>query len=397
LNRVKILAHMKIAIIGAGLTGLVAGYRLSQKGHEIIIFEKSNDIGGLMGGFKIGDTSLEKAYHHIFATDAYIIALANELGLADKLKWHNEKTALYFDGQVYPFMGLVDLLKFTPLDLVSKIRLGLVKVWLQYDNNWQKYESISATTWMKKWCGQRAYDVIWKPLLQGKFHDKYEKVSMAWLWARIHTRGNSSKLGYFEGGFRIIADELAKRIKENEGDIKLNSEIDLKNIEHIFDKVIYTGASKEISYLGAVCVVFTSSQSLSPHYWHNINDTDSPFLCFIQHTNMVDKKNYDGKNVYYLGTYVPNDGELMTKSDTEIKKLFFDYLKNIFPKFSKVDDAWVFKFKNAQHIVTKNYQIPKSKISKKVYQANFAQIYPEDRGTNFAVREGEKIARIVLD
>jgi len=394
---------MKIAIIGAGLTGLVAGYRLSQKGHKVTIFEKGSDIGGLMGGFKIGNTSLEKAYHHIFSTDNYIIDLAKELGIFDKLSWHEEKTAIYFDKQTYPFMGAIDLLKFKPLDIFSKIRLGLVKIWLQKDNNWQKYENELAYVWMKKWCGEKAYKVIWEPLLRGKFHDKYKEVSMAWLWARIHTRGNSNKLGYFEGGFRIITDEISKRILKNKGKILLNYELNPSKSpldRGDFDKILYTGASKEIDYLGAICVVFTSKQSLSKYYWHNINDSQSPFLALIQHTNLIDKKEYGGKHVYYMGTYVPNDGELMNKKDSQIKKEFFDYLKKIFPKFEQkqVNESFVFKFKNAQHIVTTNYQlrITNYELEKnKIYIANFAQIYPEDRGTNFAVREGEKIANLI--
>ena len=394
---------MKIAIIGAGLTGLVAGYRLSQKGHKVTIFEKGSDIGGLMGGFKIGNTSLEKAYHHIFSTDNYIIDLAKELGIFDKLSWHEEKTAIYFDKQTYPFMGAIDLLKFKPLDIFSKIRLGLVKIWLQKDNNWQKYENELAYVWMKKWCGEKAYKVIWEPLLRGKFHDKYKEVSMAWLWARIHTRGNSNKLGYFEGGFRIITDEISKRILKNKGKILLNYELNPSKSpldRGDFDKILYTGASKEIDYLGAICVVFTSKQSLRKYYWHNINDSQSPFLALIQHTNLIDKKEYGGKHVYYMGTYVPNDGELMNKKDSQIKKEFFDYLKKIFPKFEQkqVNESFVFKFKNAQHIVTTNYQlrITNYELEKnKIYIANFAQIYPEDRGTNFAVREGEKIANLI--
>ncbi|MFZ2153530.1 MAG: FAD-dependent oxidoreductase [Microgenomates group bacterium] len=387
---------LKIAIIGAGMTGLVAGYRLSQKGHEITIFEKSADIGGLAGGFKIANTNLEKAYHHIFSTDKYIIELTKELGLIDKLKWHDEKTALYFDHKMYPFMGATDLLKFKPLGIGDKVRLGLVKIWLQYDNNWHKYENELATEWMKKWCGRRAYEVIWQPLLHGKFGDKYKEISMAWLWARIHTRGNSSKLGYFEGGFRIIADALAKKIN---GKIILNKKIEMKELKD-FDKILYTGPSKEVEYLGAINVVFTSTQSLSKYYWHNINDIDSPILCFIQHTNMVDKKYYGGKQVYYMGTYIPNEGGLMDKSEAEIKKIFFDYLLKIFPKFNKklIEDSWVWKFRNAQHLVTTSYKLGVSSyelVKNKIYQANFAMIYPEDRGTNFAVREGERVARIM--
>lgn len=397
---------MKIAIIGAGLTGLVAGYRLSQKGHRVTIFEKGNDIGGLMGGFKIGNTSLEKAYHHIFQSDNYIIDLVKELGLLEKLKWYDESMAIVYHGEKYKFVTPIDLFKFKPLNIVDKLRLGLVMVWLKKDNNWKKYESQLAYQWMKKWCGEKAYRVIWEPLLRGKFHDKYREVSMAWLWARIHTRGNSGKLGYFEGGFRIMADELAKRIKENNGVIKLGQNIipsrllrrkTPRNDVGGYDKIIYTGPSKEIDYLGAVCVVFTSNQSLSKFYWHNINDTKSPFVAFIQHTNLIDKKTYDNKHVYYMGTYVPNEGELMKKDDKQIKREFFDYLKKIFPKFSEkeIEENWVFKFKNAQHVVSTKYKVPSTKLGKNVYQSNFAQIYPEDRGTNFAVREGNKVAELI--
>lgn len=389
---------MKIAVIGAGLTGLVAGYRLSQKGHLVTIYEKGSDIGGLMGGFAIGKTSLEKAYHHIFTTDKYIIDLTKELGLVDKLEWYPEKTSLYYDGTVYPFMGALDLLKFKPLSLISKIRLGIVKILLEKDNNWEKYADQLAYYWMKKWCGEEGYKVIWEPLLRGKFHEKYKEVSMAWLWARIHTRGNSGKLGYFKGGFRVIAEELAKRIKNNKGKIVLNHEVDHQKIVKEFDRVIYTGAAKEIDYLGAVCLVFTSKQSLSNHYWHNINDKNSPFLAFIQHTNLVDKKQYGNKNVYYMGVYVPHDHKNFTEKDGKIMEEWFDYLKNVFPEFDKkmIDEKWLWKFKNAQHIVTKNYQVPPRKITEKIFQSNFAQIYPEDRGTNFAVREGERVAEEVL-
>jgi len=405
----------KIAIIGAGITGLVAGYELSKKGYKVTVFEKHSDIGGLMGGFKIGDISLEKTYHHIFKTDKYIIDLIKELGLQSKLRWYPEKTAIFYGGNIYPFMGIIDLLKFKPLGILDKIRLGLVKIWLENDNDWKKYEGVTAVNWMKKWCGKNAYRVIWEPLLKGKFDEKYKDVSMAWLWARIHTRGNSGELGYLDGGFQQIANELAKRILKNGGEIKLNYEFNPSKSPSFgkgdFNKIIYTGPLNNIEYLGAICVVFTSTQSLSSYYWHNINDTNSPFVAFIQHTNLVDKKNYGGKNVYYLGKYLPNDQ--LEEKDEVIKKKYFDYLKKIYPKFNRVlvEKTWVYKLKNAQHIVKTNYKVPsyefnpsalraspldKGDSKTKIYQANFSQIYPEDRGMNFAVREGEKVASLIL-
>jgi protoporphyrinogen oxidase len=388
----------KVTIVGAGLTGLVAGYELSKKGYRVTIYEKESDIGGLMGGFKIADTSVEKTYHHIFKTDKYIVDLIKELDLEEKLHWYPEKTALYYENKMYPFLGATDLLKFKPLDLIAKFRLGLVKIWLEKDNNWEKYKTVTAVEWMKKYCGDEGYKVIWEPLLKGKFHNYYDKISMAWMWARIHTRANSDgSLGYLDGGFQQVAEELVKRILQNKGEIKLNSKLKtLKPKKE--EKIIFTGPSKEINYLGAINVVFTSTQSLSPYYWHNINDAKSPFLAFIQHTNLVDKKQYDNKNVYYMGTYLPQDHKYFNDNDKLIKKDFFEYLKHIFPKFDQkiVDQVWVYKFEKAQHIVDIKYKIPKSKIEKNIYVTNFSQIFPEDRGMNFAVREGEKIAKKII-
>ena len=392
---------MKIAIIGGGITGLVAGYRLLQIGHEVIIFEKEKELGGLLGSFKIEGKSLERVYHHIFRTDKYIINLIEELGLSKKLKWFNGSTAIYYDKKLYPFNGAVDLLKFKPLGMVNKLRLGLVKIYLEKEKKWQKFENSLAYKWMEKWCGKKAYEIIWEPLLKGKFSDRYEDISMVWLWARIHTRGNSSekggeKLGYLTGGFGQITKEVGNRIKKMGGEIKLRSQIsDVRSQLEDFDKVISSEQLKNIDYLGAVTVVFSSTQNLSKYYWHNINDVNSPFVAIIQHTNLVSKENYGGKHVYYLGTYLPQDHKYFKIDDKIIFKENFTYLKNIFPEFDKkqISEKKIFRFKTAQHIVKTNYQCQISNVKKddKIINVNFANIYPEDRGINLAVREGEKV------
>lgn len=389
----------RIAIMGAGLTGLVTGYRLGQKGYEITIFEREDFLGGLAGGFKINGQNIEKVYHHIFKTDKEIIGLIKELGLESKLKWHESSIGLYYENNLYPFLGAIDLLKFQPLGLIDKFRLGLVAIYLQKTKKWKKFEKITAYEWMKKYCGTNAFKVIWEPLLKGKFHNYYKKVSMAWMWARIHTRANSKEktelLGYLDGGFEILIKKLEEKILENGGKIKLNSEFKGFDKSNPYDFVIDTTPSKDVDYLGAINVVFSSKQSLSKYYWHNINDLNSPFLAFIQHTNLVRKKNYKNEYVYYLGSYIPHGHKYFSAKDSEIYKEFFDYLKKIFPKFDQkqITSKLVFKFKNAQHVVTTDYKIPKQKIGKNIYKVNFSQIYPEDRGMNYAVREAEKVMK----
>jgi len=120
-------AMKKIAIIGGGFAGLAAAWRLSSKNqYEIIILEKADYLGGLASGFSIGGTSLEKTYHHIFATDREIIALVKELGIEGQLVWKQSSMAMVADKKVYPFTTAWDLLNFRPLSFFNRLRAGLV-------------------------------------------------------------------------------------------------------------------------------------------------------------------------------------------------------------------------------------------------------------------------------
>jgi len=422
----------KVAIVGGGLTGLVTAMRLSQRGDEVVVFEKERQVGGLAGGFNLEETSLEKTYHHIFRTDRDVIGLIKELSLVSKLKWKKSSVAQYYQGQFYPFVTAGDLLKFKPLRLTDKLRLGMVYLYLQKLSDWRNLSQVGAVEWMRKWVGKRNYQVVWRPLLRGKFHQYYKKVSMAWLWSRINVRTKSKskkgaeELGYLMGGWQLMIDRLVEKIRENDGEIRTNSEI--KRIKRKgggveirwgkekknFDKVVacipmgvfseITGIkqtkAEEVSYLGFVNVVFSSKQSLSRYYWHNITDDKSPFLALIQHTNLVNKKNYNNKHWYYLGAYVPQDHQYLKKKEVDIYEEFFAYLKKIFPTFKEglVEKKRIFRFDWAQHVVDVDYEkkIPdyKSEIDG-VYFANFCQIFPQDRGMNYAIAEGEKVARMV--
>lgn len=433
---------MKIAIIGAGYTGLSAAYDLAKAGHEVTILEHSPTVGGLASGFTIEGTSLEKAYHHIFKTDTAIIKLATELGVSDSLKWHDSSTALYYDGKIYPFKGALDLIKFSPISFFSRIRAGITTLWLQIDKNWEKYQKISAYEWMRKYAGQQVVDVIWGPLLKGKFDKYYDKISMAWLWARIHVRAQSreaggEKLGYFDGGFQVFTDALVKACQDlgviihtetavesilhtKEGTISITTtanKIAPAQYDHcitttpssVFAKLIennqevtpdYISQLNSIDYLGARIMIFSSSQNLSNYYWHNINDVNLPFLVFINHTNLVDKSFYNGKFIYYVATYAPHDHPLFTAPSEELRTTWFKGIKQIFPDFeqSSIREIYDFAFRDAQHIVDDQYleKIPSKKTPvPSVYLSNFSQIYPEDRGTNFAVRDGREIAKTI--
>jgi protoporphyrinogen oxidase len=427
-----------IAIIGGGFTGLTAAYQLTKAGHKVTIIERNTELGGLASGFFIQGENLEKTYHHIFKTDTDIIDFVKELGIEDKLEWHDSSMSIYYNSKFHKFGGAFELIKFTPLPFLDRIRAGVFLLFLGKYKNWKKFINIKAYEWTKKWAGNNVYKVIWEPLLVGKFSKFYKDVSMAWLWARVFTRANSrpnllakEMLGYFNGGFNVITVTLVKYLKENNVEMILGANvqsiiskdnevtvmIDEKPVtfdsliatvpSHIFAKLIegnnvseeYTKQLNSINYLGAICTIFSTEQDLTEYYWNNINDTTAPFLVFINHTKFIPKQRYGGKNVYYIGAYLPHEHEYFQNGD-ELYTIWFDYLKKIVPEFDKdkIEDKFMFRLKNAQHIVDTDYvnKIPAYETPvKNVYLANFSQIFPEDRGTNFAVREGKKIAEII--
>ena len=428
-----------MAVIGGGFTGLVAAYRLARLGANITVFERNASLGGLAADFMLQGAHLEKTYHHIFRTDRDILNLVDELGVADRLIWCNSSLGIFRDGKIYPFMSPLDLLRFKPCNFFNRLRLGAVAFYLQKRKNWRGLASQSAFNWMRRACGEQATRVIWEPLLRGKFDRYFDSVSMAWLWARIHIRANSrdsadaEKLGYFRGGFAVITRKLESELLTAGVKILKNcrveelaesgNRISLKSGGQWqeFDRCIFTGPSsvlarllpagradletyrrklQSIDYLGAICLVFASEQDIGDVYWLNVNEPGAPFLVFINHTKMVDPGLYQNKFVYYIGSYQPHDSPLFNLADEKIISLWLDYLKKIHPQFDaqQIIEKHLFKLKHAQHIVDTNYasKIPDYRTALPgLFLANFSQIYPEDRGTNYAVREGNKIAEMV--
>ncbi len=429
----------RVAVIGAGYTGLVAALRLATGGTSVTIIENGSYLGGLASGFTIGGEPIEKAYHHLFRTDREILDLVDELGISDKLEWLVAEDALYYQGKMYPFSSPWHLLRFTPLAFHNRIRTGVVALYLQFNKHWGKYKSVTALEWMTRAVGKQATEVIWEPLLRGKFDHYYDKVAMAWLWARIHVRSNSKdrgdlveKLGYFSGGFQTVTNALERQLRSLGVEIRLGvavSRIEANNGRTLltyadgaqgeFDATIATipsGAfariisdTNEISadfrerlvstpYLGARIMIFSSDQEISPYYWHNINDVELPFLVFINHTRLTGTARYGGKFVYYVATYASHESEIFTCADEVLTETWFAGVSQVFPHFdpSQIIEKFVFRFRNAQHIVGTDYDLrvpPFDTGMPGLFLSNFSQIYPEDRGTNYAVRDGTAIAR----
>jgi protoporphyrinogen oxidase len=432
---------MNIAIIGGGIAGLTSAYRLLKAGHKVHVFEASDQLGGLARAFDFAGAKLDIFYRHIFSSDLDIIDLINELGLKEDLLWLESKMGFYYKGTAYPFSKPMDILfKFRALSFIDRVRLGLMTVYLTKVNNWKKYEKITAKEWVIKYAGQKVYDVVWGPLLEQKFADKAGDIAMTWLYGRIHSRivsrkgaGMKEYLGYMKGSYQKMIDALESAIIKLGGTIEKNAAVSKVTIKDnratgikvhgkdlAFDAVIATPAPEvlkkivdfpdeqyrarfdRLGYFGAMDMVLRMKKSLSPVYWLNVADKDSPFVCIVEHTNFVPKEWYGGDVIVYVGKYISTDAELYKADNETVKKRFFVHIKKIYPSFDEKDVIeWkMFREPFSQPVVTREFS--KIKLDYKspvegLYLANMSMIYPEDRGMSYSVRLGNEVVKAILN
>ncbi|HVF69396.1 MAG TPA: NAD(P)/FAD-dependent oxidoreductase [Xanthomonadales bacterium] len=412
---------MKIAIIGAGFTGLTAALRLTNAGHDVTIFEKEDKVGGLAVGFKRDnwEWSLEKHYHHWFANDSHAINLIKEMGLGQDLFFKKPRTDVFINEKIYPLNSAFDILRLSPLSFISRIKLGAVSLMLKAipPQMAVNFEKTTARDWIRRYYGQEVWQKIWKPLLNGKFGPYAEKVNMAWFWARIYKRTFS--LGYLGGGYQRLSEKIAEKVRANGAEIKLGTSFDPKLVSG-FDKVIvttplavfvkmfpdlpeeYKNKINQIPHLHAFnMLVVTKKKFLKKSYWLNVSDSEFPFVGVVQHTNFVDKSHYGGQNLMWLVNYLPLDHPFLKMEKEEIFKKFKPFLERINPDYDlkeNVIDYEMFLGPYAQPVFPVNYSKIKPDFItpiKNVYLANMDMVYPWDRGTNYAIEMGEKVAKLI--
>jgi protoporphyrinogen oxidase len=424
---------MRIGVLGGGALGLTAAMRLAQRGVEVVIIEKEEVLGGLAAGFQVGDsgTYLEKFYHHIFRSDKEIEALITELGLGDKLKWHNTITSTLLKGKMWEFSPKTLIRGYKPIPFPSRMRMVMVMAYLKFTKDYKKLRKFTAAQWLSKWMGKKAYETQFKPLFQGKFSQYYEDIAMPWFWSRVHER--SFDLGYLHGGFQQLYDRLGEEVKKAGGDIQLGTAVTrIVSIEggkvqietdkgetQIFDAVVSTlptklflrlaeglpeGYRKKYDWgnaLGAHVVILSLKKSvLDPVYWLNINDPGYPFLVAVDHTNMIPSSQYGGRHLLYLGNYLPMDHRYFKEQDEKVIEEFLPHLKKLNPDFSDdwITSYWVFKAPFAQPVVTRDYEEhipPLTTPLPNVYMGNMFQVYPQDRGQNYSIKLAERLVDLI--
>ena len=436
---------MRVGIIGGGAAGLAAAYELTKEGHYAQVFERAPFLGGQASTFLVGGGQLERGYHHLFVSDTDITELIHELGLGDKLAWLESKVGLYHGGKIWSFGTPMDLLRFTPLSMAQRLRVGFWTFVLQKTKNWRKFEHITAQEWLIQHMGKRAYEVLWEPLLRGKFGENFDQIGMTWIWGKVYLRVASrgkglqkERLGYPMGSFGEVFDVLGERVASQGGDVHISSGVNRVVVEegtatglevvlpgkdaeilnydaviattpsYVFTRLIpplpneYQEKLDGVNYLSAVLMILVLDRPLTDKYWISIADTGLPFVAIIEHTNMIDKELYGGNHILYISNYPNRESALYQKTAEELLEDFLPHLRSINPDFER---SWILEYHHhkvdgAQPIIGVNYsdRMPEHRTPfKNLYLANTTQIYPEDRGTNYSVRMGRQVARMVME
>jgi len=423
-------------IIGGGFTGLSAAYELASRGEKVVVLEKEPMVGGLASGFQVGDYTLERFYHHWFTNDRHVMELIEEIGCGDQVVFRPTRTGMYYANTIFRLSTPLDLQKFSALSFSNRIRLGLLALRARAIRDWKKIEHLTARDWLIRLAGPEVFRVVWEPLLVGKFGPYADKVGAVWFWKKLVLRGGSRAsdgrevLAYYRGGFSELAEALRRKLEAMGVAIRLNAAVTaietddagracavrvdgervparallltqaLPQIADLLEGHVEHGfvdRLRRIDYLANICLVLEMDRSLSETYWLNVNDPSFPFVGVIEHTNFEPPESYGGRHIVFLSKYLPESDALYRMDDADVLDFAVPHLQRMFPDFRRewVTGHHVWRARFSQQIAEPDYSKlipPEQSPIGNVLITSMAQIYPEDRGTNYAIREGRRVA-----
>ncbi|MGO1072239.1 NAD(P)/FAD-dependent oxidoreductase [Lysobacter sp. CA199] len=429
-------AKKRFAIVGAGPMGLMAAMELLKQGHEVDIYERDDRIGGMSASFDFDGLKIERYYHFICKTDYPLFKLLESLGLSDKLKWTDTKMGYYYDGKLYKWGTPFALLAFPKLGLISKFRYALHVMVTKGIKDWTALDKVSATVWLRKWLGERGYDVLWRRTFYLKFFEYTENLSASWIGTRIKRIALSRRsllsesLGYIEGGSDTLLDAMEKFIVEHGGLIHLKQGIDQVNVEHgrvtgvriarkdlPYDAVVSTApiqyvpalvpalprafadGVRKIENIPVACVILKLKHAVSENFWMNISDTGIEIPGVIEYSNL-NPGTRDGEHVLYAPFYMPKTHPKWSLPNDQLIDEVISYLTKINPAFRPdwVLARYCHRYDFAQTICPPGFQdmLPSMKTPiEGFYMADTSYYYPEDRSINESIATARQLVAII--
>ncbi|MBA3755016.1 MAG: FAD-dependent oxidoreductase [Nitrosomonas sp.] len=430
-------ATYSIAVVGGGIGGLAAAYWLAKAGARVTVYEASDQLGGLGTFFQYRNVSLERFYHCMLPSDRHLLGLLRELGLEDQIYWKETSFGFMRDGQLYGLNTPLELLRFSPLSLVDRIRVGLTGLWGSICSS-KGLDDVTCVEWLSRFSGRRAFETFWKPMLQAKFGDRYHEVPALWFWTRFNREKGGGKReckGYIRGGYRRIIEALAESIKAHGGTIRLQApmeKLDItedgqlmigvsQDIPQMFDRIVVTApifslckamansrlasvaekVNPEIDMQGVVNAVFMLHRGFTKHYWVAAIDEEIPFQGIVESTTLLEKTDTAGVHLIYLMNYVHRTDPRFHQSDAEILEAYMAGLRRLFPELQDEDviDRFVFRAPFVEPLYTTGYQQrkpPMVLLPGKLYLATTTQVYPEVTSWNGTIGLVQKVVDELL-
>jgi protoporphyrinogen oxidase len=424
---------------GGGILGMLLAHRLAQQGRRVTLFEAAGHLGGLAAAWRLGDVVWDRHYHVILLSDTHLRELLAELGLEQDLAWVETRTGFYTDGRLHSLSNSVEFLRFPPLGLLDKLRLGATIFYASKVRDPRPLEQIPVADWLRRWSGRRTTEKIWLPLLRGKLGENYRQASAAFIWAIIarmyaarRTGLKKEMFGYVRGGYARVLDRFAETLAGDEVDVRLGQAIDRVDAAggevrvrlgggevESFDRVVLTvpapaaarlcpGLSADerdrllgVRYQGIVCASLLLRKPLAGYYVTNITDGWVPFTAVIEMSALVDRTAFAGHALVYLPKYVPPDDPAFDLSDREIEDQFLGALEKMYPDFRR-EDVVAFRVSRVRHVLpiaTLNYseRLPPVATSLPgVFLVNSAHIVNGTLNVNETVQLAERAARQLL-
>lgn len=429
------MTQRKYAIVGAGPMGLMVAAELLDLGHQVDIYERDDRIGGMSAHFDFDGSRIERYYHFICKTDYPLFKLLERYGISDKLRWVDTRMGYYYKGKLYPWGTPAALLAFPALGPISKFRYALHVMYTKGIQDWSTLDKVNATQWIRKWIGQKAYDVLWKNAFHLKFFEYADNLSASWIGTRIKRIALSRRslmhesLGYLQGGSSVLLDRMAQDIRCRGGRILLNQGIDEVVTQdgrvtgvsaggrfESYDGVISTAPiqyvprmvptmpkdfSQQISRIENIpvaCVILKLKHPISGNFWMNISDDSIEIPGVIEYSNLNPGDDPEQK-ILYAPFYMPKTHPKWQLPNEALIKEVLGYLSRLNPSFSR---DWVLashchRYEFAQTICPPGFQdmLPPMRTPiEGFFMADTAYYYPEDRSISESVAVGRALARV---
>jgi protoporphyrinogen oxidase len=428
------MMKQRIAVLGAGPMGLAVAYQLALDGHQPVVFEADDRIGGMTASFDFGGLNIERYYHFHCISDRAFLQILDELELTEKMHWVETKMGYWYGGRLQPWGNPIALLKFQGLGILAKFRYGLHAFLCTRRNDWRTLDKLEATGWIRRWVGEEAYEVLWRRLFDYKFYDYAEGLSAAWIWSRIRRIGRSrydlfrEKLGYLEGGSDTLLRAMANAIETRGGTIRLRSPVGRVVIEvgrvtgveangnfEAFDKVVSTvplsyvpkimpglpaevlSVFRSIENIAVVCVIAKILKPVTENFWLNTNDPEMDIPGLVEYSNL---RPLD-RHVVYVPFYMPGEHPKFAEADAVFLEKVKRYLKKINPDLRDEDfiELRANRYRYSQPICGPGYldKLPPAALPVDgLWVADTSYYYPEDRGISESIEFGRNMARAAL-